>query len=626
MTAALYPLFTALAFGAIGTFGVRAVARHLNLVVAPRADRWHARPTAMYGGVAIGLAVASALVLAAADVFTTPAALAVLGAAGILFCVGLVDDARGMGPIGKFILQLAAGTVLILSGVVYPLTPWNPVNVLVTLFWFVGIVNALNLLDNMDGVTAGVAAIAALGFAILFGIAGDPVFVALALATAGAAIGFLIFNFKPASIFMGDVGSLFLGGMLAGLGVAYPRAEGVYGTAALLVPGLILLVPVLDTALVTVTRTLHNRRISAGGRDHSTHRLVAMGLSEAKAALFLYAFGIVAFGVAMVAGWLPATSGLWFGLVFLTGALVFTGYLGTLYRYDDGRPAEERRRGLIFRNILLKRRGLELLLDVGLFGVAYYGAFVIHFDGAIPRELGPVVNGTLGLAIVLKLAAFHYFSVYRGVWDRAGLADVHRIIKASLLAGFLVVGASFVMGTVGNIPTGVFIVDTLLTGTLALAARSSFRSLDRFRKRISQDDGETILICGTGPAADLVVAALPHTGRSVRVLGFVDDRGHDSGTLLHGHPVIGPMRSLQQFLAVYRPDGVVIVPDIADAGARDWVLSCCRSAGVDVYRMHLELRRRVISSNVEENGRSARDSGLAIGVEAGGGVDPVRLR
>jgi hypothetical protein len=135
-------------------------------------------------------------------------------------------------------------------------------------------------------------------------------------------------------------------------------------------------------------------------------------------------------------GTLSTTSpavGLWGGILFLAGSLLFAGYLSRLHEYDDGRPQERRRRGLIVRNLLLKRRGLELMLDVVLFGVAYYGAFLIYYDGAIPRGMGAIANATLGIAIVLKLAAFHYFRVYRGVWDRAGIADVHRIVKATLL-------------------------------------------------------------------------------------------------------------------------------------------------------------------------------------------------
>ena len=604
----IFPLLTAFILAVGGTVAMRSVARRAGLVVAPREDRWHTRPTALYGGVAITL---GALITIAAFggqlLLDHPAAGAVVISAGTLFVVGLVDDAFGLGPVTKLILQLSAATLLVVAGVLMPLTPWTPVNVLVTLFWFVGITNALNLLDNMDGVTAGVSAVAALGFAAFFAAAGDPVFTMVALAVAGAAGGFLVFNFKPASIFMGDAGSLFLGGSLAGLGLAYPAVTATSGVMGILVPVLILLVPILDTTLVTVTRTIHNRRISVGGRDHSTHRLVAMGFSEAGAALFLYGLAaaalIVAGGVAALG---PAT-GLWLGLLFLTGAMIFTGYLGRQHRYEDAPAEYRRRRGLIIRHILLKRRGLELLLDVVLFGVAYYGAFVLYYDGSMTPEMGVIANGTLGLAIVVKLAAFQYFHVYRSVWDRPGLADIHRLIKAALLGSMLLVGALFLVARGAGIPRTVFVLDLLLTGALATVVRSSFGSLDRFRGRLRSDHGDPVVIYGAGPEAELALKAIEFHGKgALRPVGYVDAKV-DCGTLICGLPVVdngdglaGALRTTgaRYLVMTSGQPGDVVAPHIREA---------CRVAGVDILAMNLSLRA------------------MPEAVDAAAGVEPVRV-
>ena len=586
----LPPLLSACGMAAVGTVIVRATALRFNLVVAPREDRWHVKPTALYGGVAIAIAAWAALISRRAELFAHPAAGAILGATAVLFVVGLIDDARGMGPVGKFILQLIAGSVLIVSGVVYPLTPWNPVNVLVTLFWFVGIVNALNLLDNMDGVTAGVAAVAAAAFAAFFAEAGDLVLMALSLATAGAAAGFLFFNFKPASIFMGDVGSLFLGGMLAGLGAAYPIAGGTHGSVALVVPALVLMIPILDTVLVTVSRTLHNRPISIGGRDHLTHRLVAMGFSESRAALLLYAFGVAAFAVASTVKSMAPDAGIWLGLVFFTAALVFAGYLGRLHRYDDEVIHERRRRGVLLRNILLKRRGLELLLDVVLFGVAYYGAFVIYYDGVIPESIAAIANGTLATVIVLKLSAFHYFKVYRGIWNRTGLADVHRIVKATLLGGMLVIAVLFIAARGASIPRTVFVLDLLITGALAVGARSSFGSLDRFRERLRSSDGDRALIYGAGPEADLVLKALDlREGNTIHPVGFIDDQ-EGEGTLIHGLPVLGSSGRLQEVLSSCGARYVIVATLPTNGTVPKELRNVCRDTGVELLSMTLSLR------------------------------------
>lgn len=585
-------LLSSLLVAALGTLAVRAVARRHGLVIAPRADRWHEVPTALYGGVAIAIAaVVTAVAFSGVALAAVPPAVAILTTAALLFGVGLVDDARGIGPVGKFILQLGCGSILIVPGIVYPLTPWDPVNIVVTLFWFVGIVNALNLLDNMDGVAAGVAAVAALSFAAFFAMAGSGTLAVVALATAGAAGGFLIFNFKPASIFMGDAGSLFLGATLAGLGAAYPLAGGSHGPSSLLVPALILLVPILDTVLVTVTRTLHNRRISVGGKDHSTHRLVAMGFSESGAALFLYGLGVAATGIAWAVRSIAPAAGLWLGLVFLTGALVFTGYLGRLHKYDDGMPAEERRRGMIFRNILVKRRGLVLLLDVVLFGVAYYGAFLIYYEGRLPAEISPIAHGSLSIVIVLKLAAFHYFRVYKGVWDRAGLADVHRIVKATLMSGLLVISALFLFARGGMIPRTVFVLDLLLTGTLAMAARNSFRSLDRLRQRLRSENGIPVLLYGAGPEADVVLDALRlrREGSQFQPVGFLDDH-EDRGTLIHGVPVLGSTRDLATILARTQCRNLILAAPLPAAPVGRELLRLCDEAGIEVLTVDLSFR------------------------------------
>lgn len=588
----LAALLTSLLTAAVGTFAVRGIARRHGLVIAPRADRWHEVPTALYGGVAIAVAaVATAVGFNWMALASLSPAVAILGTAALLFGVGLVDDARGIGPVGKFILQLGCGSILIVAGIVYPLTPWEPVNVIVTLFWFVGIVNALNLLDNMDGVAAGVAAVAALTLAAFFAMAGSGTLALLGLATAGAAGGFLIFNFKPASIFMGDAGSLFLGAMLAGLGAAYPIAGGSDGPSALLVPALILLVPILDTVLVTVTRTLNNRRISVGGRDHSTHRLVAMGFSESGAALLLYGLGFTAAGVAWGVRSIDPAAGLWLGLVFLTGALVFTGYLGRLHQYQDGGPAERRRRGQLFRNILVKRRGLVLLLDVVLFGVAYYGAFLIYYEGRLPSEVAPIARGSLAIVIVLKLAAFHYFRVYKGIWDRAGLADVHRIVKATLLSGLLVMSALFLIARGGAIPRSVFVLDLMLTGILAMGARNSFRSLDRLRQRLRTENGTPVIVYGAGPEVDLVLEALRlrNGGGELHPVGFVDDR-EDPGTLIHGLPVLGSPRDLASILVRTPCRGLILTTPLHGEPQAQELLRVCDEAGIDVLTVDLSIR------------------------------------
>jgi UDP-GlcNAc:undecaprenyl-phosphate GlcNAc-1-phosphate transferase len=300
LTSATVAGVAALLASLVLTPAVGAFARRIGAVAKPKIDRWHTRPTAMLGGVAIVLAVTAAAV---ALVPLTREGRVVIAASVALFLVGLVDDFFHIRPYQKLIGQLLGAAAVVSSGLVLPWTSYSTVNLLITLFWLVGITNAVNMLDNMDGLAAGVSAIAAAFLGLNF-IANQqwPEAVMLA-AFAGALIGFLVYNHYPASIFMGDCGSMFVGFFLASSalvsGTGGGRSRSV--VAVLAVPVLVLMVPIFDTTLVTLMRKRAGRAASQGGRDHTSHRLVALGLSERRAVWMLYTFAVLAGSLAMLA-------------------------------------------------------------------------------------------------------------------------------------------------------------------------------------------------------------------------------------------------------------------------------------------------------------------------------------
>src|SRR5690606_20332299 len=181
------------------TFAVRQTARKYGFVAKPKADRWHKRPTAMYGGIAIFVTTA---ILYLAFVPKTPASLVLISASTLLFLVGLLDDVLNIKPYQKLIGQLIGVLAVISFGLRMPLTRNELIDIAITVVWLVGITNAINLLDNMDGLAAGIAAIAAALLAIGFAANGQTNELLLTLAFIGALVGFLVFNFNPASIFM----------------------------------------------------------------------------------------------------------------------------------------------------------------------------------------------------------------------------------------------------------------------------------------------------------------------------------------------------------------------------------------------------------------------------------------
>ena len=225
-----------------------------------------------------------------------------------------------MRPAVKLVAQVIAGLILLASGVqvALPLPGW--VNVVLTLLWIVGITNAINLLDNMDGLASGVAAVAAGCFMLLAAMNGQVLVGGLAAALLGACLGFLLHNFNPARIFMGDTGSLFLGFLLAAVGIKLRFPDNV-NWITWMVPVLVLGVPVFDTTLVVVSRLRRGKNpFTTPGKDHLSHRLVRLGWTRREAVLLLYLAGAALGGVG----------------VFVSQASALGGYL--LPFGDLGRP------------------------------------------------------------------------------------------------------------------------------------------------------------------------------------------------------------------------------------------------------------------------------------------------
>ena len=288
---------TALVFAIGGTPIARRLAEHIGLVAKPGGYRVHTGSIPLLGGVAIYGAFLIALILFA-DRFYIPQLVGILVGATMVSFLGIVDDRIGLRVWTKLIGQTLGALILIVTGVSIELFPYPVLNAAVSLFWIVGITNAMNLLDNMDGLSGGVAAVAATFFLLISALNGQYLVGSLSAAILGAALGFLIYNFNPASIFMGDTGSLFLGFVLAAIGIKLRFIDHpvVY---TWFIPILVLAVPIFDTTLVFVSRLRRGLNpLTSPGTDHLSHRLVARGFTKREAVLILYllagALGVLA--------------------------------------------------------------------------------------------------------------------------------------------------------------------------------------------------------------------------------------------------------------------------------------------------------------------------------------------
>lgn len=304
-------------FVAFGTTGlltpvVRRFAIEKNWVDHPDGQRkLHSTIVPAVGGIAIaiGFAVGLAYLHAVRDLLSFdvqfPASALWIGAL-VIVASGFYDDTRGLGFKGKFAVQVLVAYALLHAGYRIDVTglpfigedPYSHalISMPLTLLWIVGVINAVNLLDGLDGLAAGVSLIAFASLGLIFGLNGELGLVLIALIITGALAGFLLFNFNPASIFMGDSGSLFLGYLLATYSLSGSGHTNPW--LALLIPAVVLGLPLIDTALSIARRFLGRQAIFAPDRDHIHHRLTRT-LTHRQAVLVLYAVAL-SFGVAAV--------------------------------------------------------------------------------------------------------------------------------------------------------------------------------------------------------------------------------------------------------------------------------------------------------------------------------------
>jgi UDP-GlcNAc:undecaprenyl-phosphate GlcNAc-1-phosphate transferase len=317
ITAAQFAILGIAAFALTGllTWPVRALAIRLGAMDAPNmARKTQAEPVPYLGGVAIALGISLitlGAVFVGADNFAgenndqlKDLALTVLLPALVLGAMGLFDDLRSLSPWPRLIVQTVVGTivafVIVENGTIG--TPFGNgdatdsgswINTAVTIFWIVGICNSINFFDNLDGAASGAVAIAALGVFVIAFDRGQELVSALSIVTAGATIGFLMWNKSPAKIYMGDAGALFLGIIIS---VATIRLNpGITPTwQSLAIPVMLLAVPLLDTCVAVFSRLARGLSPLTGGKDHLSHRLVRGGLTRRMAAISLWSVSGVA--------------------------------------------------------------------------------------------------------------------------------------------------------------------------------------------------------------------------------------------------------------------------------------------------------------------------------------------
>jgi UDP-GlcNAc:undecaprenyl-phosphate GlcNAc-1-phosphate transferase len=544
----LMPLGIAFALSLIVTPLVRRIARQRGLVAAPSPDRWHRRTVALFGGVAIFITVITTCALAFASIEIDRRVLVLAAGATAMFVLGLIDDVLTLKPFTKLMVQVSVACVMVVFGFSLHWFVNEPLDATASIFWIVGVTNAFNLLDNMDGLASGIGLIAAAGVVLSGAETLDPGVSAFALAVIGALAGFLVFNFQPATIFMGDSGSLFIGMSLALLVLA-PDASNTGIIEVISVPTLILLIPIVDTTLVTISRKLSGRAASAGGTDHLSHRLVALGYSERRAVAILYVLAAL--------GGLAGSAVREFGasvnvlIAILVVALVLFGVrLARVKVYEGGDFAllRNRRYTPLLSELTYKRRLFELVLDVVLIVIAYYSAYQIRFEGAEFRVYYPRFVESLPIVIGCKVVSLYFGGVYKGVWRYFGLSDLGAYVGGVALGSATSVMALVLIYRFGFLSRGVFIIDALMLLLLLIGSRLSFRAIGEMAHR-RRNPEQPVVIYGAGDGGALLVRELMNNRRhGYSPIGFIDDDRSKEGRQIHGLTVFGGVDALPRVL------------------------------------------------------------------------------
>jgi len=276
------------------TLVVRRSALKMKILDHPDERKIHKQPIPLLGGLAIFISYVITIFLNFS--FSIELKGIIIGGT-IILLIGLIDDIKHLPAKWKLVGQVVASSTLILFGVKLSFLPnvwWGyGGEVLLTIIWIVGITNAVNFFDGMDGLAAGLIAIGSLSFFIVAQITGQPYLAYLTIALAGSCLGFLKFNFKPASIFLGDTGSTFLGFTLAGIAIMGGWAER-NPKVALSLPLLVLSIFIFDMVYITIARILRGavrtikEWIEYTGKDHLHHRLLTLGFNELQTVLLIY--------------------------------------------------------------------------------------------------------------------------------------------------------------------------------------------------------------------------------------------------------------------------------------------------------------------------------------------------
>jgi UDP-GlcNAc:undecaprenyl-phosphate GlcNAc-1-phosphate transferase len=531
-------------------------------------------------------------------------------ASGIVLGLGAMDDFRRMPPSVKFSFQIIAGLIVALTinkiemiNLPFGTIHLGILSIPVTVFWVVAITNAINLLDGLDGLAAGTSFIVC---AAIFGISLLQQNIGIALISvilAGSTLGFLKYNFHPASIFLGDSGAYFLGFILSIL--SFRGSLKGTTTIAILIPIFALGLPIMDTLLAMFRRLLKSFHILDVGqeknvirffyldgwsmfradREHIHHRLLQIGFTQKKAVMILY-------GVSLILGGL-ALSSVYFkniNYALLLTAIGVASYIGiSRLGYSEIQVLSNGTLLPLFNTPVVNRRALRVFVDMAIVSLSYYFAFLLRYEG----NFAPVKNyylSTIALVLSTKIIIFHFAGLYRGAWRYTNINDLMRMVRAVIFGCVASALLLWIIPGFGITSRAALIIDFNLLLFFVVGARSSFRILQHLNATRNHLQGRNVLIYGVGRGGVYALREFLNNPRlDLKPVGFIDDDLRNQGKQVNGYPVLGTVDSIEKVLEKNSVSEVIVTSDHIPKEKLDRLSLICSSNQIALRRFQTRL-------------------------------------
>lgn len=547
-----------------------------------------------------------------------------LCAALLIFFLGVWDDIEALKPGIKFLIQFIAATIAYLAGFKISILsdPFGTgyfslewLSYPLTIIWIVGITNAFNLIDGLDGLASGTALIALASMGAITFFYGQIEIVLITLVLGGAILGFLWYNFRPARVFLGDSGSLFIGFLLALLSIQ--SFTKIPTSFALLVPIFALGLPIMDTFLsmtrrflswflpekYAASRDLSFKQILSSifqpDKSHVHHQILQKGLSHKHTVLLLYLvsafFGAGAIAIALT----TQLDTIIFTLIFLAG-ITITGINKLKYK-----EIALLHNGIFlnfYNKLLINRHNFQKVLDCFFIIIAFICAYILTqnidstriLEATIPRIEVSVILFTC----VLQFSIFWLSGLYKETIQQIGIADVFRITKSVALAAIISTAGVHItpFWEIENVFT-LLIFNFYFLATLVLGLRIMFHLLKHLFRRSRQGTSK-VLIYGAGEQGMLALQRLLTTYSGIYTpLGFLDEDPNMEGKLMNGYQIYGGHWKLERLIREHRIDYLFIATDHLKTEVQQRILKLAQEYGIKIKMCSLQIREVPLLSN-----------------------------